>query len=643
MPHHLLERWTVEHSRELYGIRRWSESFFDINEAGEVVINPGDSGIPQISIYQLVKSLRERGLKPPVLLRISDILDAKIRHIHTTFRKTIKELGYQGQFRGVYPIKVNQQQHVVQQIAQTGEQFCHGLEAGSKPELLAAISMLNNPEACLICNGYKDREFIEMGLYARRLGINCIFVIETLGELDLIFETSRRLNIEPVLGIRLKPTTRAGGQWGESGGDRSVFGLNTSEIIQVVDQLKEWGVLSWLKLLHYHIGSQIPNIRDIRSGVQEASWIYRGLVQEGAPMEYLDLGGGLAVDYDGSRSNFACSRNYSLEEYCSDIVYTVMETLDDAGIPHPHIITESGRAIVAYYSVLIFDILDVASVQWSEIPETLPENTVQPVLDLKETFENLSSKNIQECFNDALFYKQELAALFRHGRVSLRERALGEKIFWNIMLKIQGILKKSRFVPEELVDLDRAMADIYYGNFSLFQSLPDVWAVDQLFPILPLHRLDEKPDRNVILSDITCDCDGKIDRFIDLHDVKHTLPLHEVKPNEPYYLGVFLVGAYQETLGDLHNLLGDTNVVSICFSKDDEDGYEVISEIEGDSNAEVLSYVEYDTRQMLERLRNRAELAVRQKRITPSERRQILNYLRQAFSGYPYYDSQPDD
>ena len=632
-----LEHWAVEDSVELYGIRNWGANYFDVSQKGEVVVTPfRDGGKVSVSLMDILSGVKDRGLDAPVLLRIRNILDSQISLLHDSFRKAISQYGYKGSYKGVYPIKVNQQEQVVEEITKFGARCNHGLEAGSKAELIAAIGMLKDPEACLICNGYKDEEFIDLGLYARKLGLQCFFVLEMPSELDLILERAEKLNIKPLIGLRVKLSTKGSGQWNESGGDRSVFGLNITQIVDVVDTLRKKNMLDCLKLLHYHIGSQIPNIRDIRAGILEACRVYSGLVQEGAPMGFLDLGGGLAVDYDGSHTNFAGSRNYSLDEYCEDIVETVTKCLDEKKIPHPDIITESGRATVAYYSVLIFNVLDVTKFEADPIPESLPENADSNIVSLMEVYRSLNAKNIQECYHDAIYHRDEVRQLFKNGDISLRERAMAEAIFWQIVTMISREIKKQKYIPDEFENLDSALADIYYANFSVFQSLPDSWAIKHLFPIMPLHRLDEMPVRQAIISDITCDCDGKIDHFVDLHDVRHTLPLHEIINEHEYYLGVFLVGAYQETLGDLHNLLGDTNVVSVDVAEDGS--YRIVKEIEGDSVSDVLSYVEYDTKALVARFRESAEKAVRKGLITPQDRRVIMDAYEAGLRGYTYFE-----
>ena len=637
MRNEILNRWTVENAADLYGIRNWGAGYFDISPDGTVVItpNPRKKNI-SISLKDVLAGIRERGMDMPVLLRLENLLDSQISLLHESFRHAMETFNYRGEYRGVYPIKVNQQQQVIEEISRFGGRYHHGLEAGSKAELIAAISMLHDREACLVCNGYKDEEFIDLGLYATKMGYRCFFVLEMPSELPLLLERSAEIGVRPNIGVRIKLSTRAGGHWTESGGDRSIFGLNTAQLIDAVDYLKKEGMLDCLKLLHYHLGSQIPNIRDIRSAVVEACRFYAELVSEGAPMGYLDLGGGLAVDYDGSKTNFNNSMNYTLEEYCADIIEVIMATLDDKDIPHPVVITESGRATVAYSSVLLFNVLDVTRFETVPLPEKLPDDAHEQIGNLYDVWKGMNLKNLQECYNDAIYYRDEIRELFKHGDITLRERSMSENIFWNVINAIVKEKKKLKYIPPELEGIETALADIYYCNFSVFQSLPDSWAIGHLFPIMPVHRLAEEPVREAILADITCDCDGKIDTFIDMHDVSHTLPLHDLKENEEYYLGVFLVGAYQETLGDLHNLMGDTNIVSIRIT--DEGTYDFVREIDGDSVSDVLSFVEYDPKAMLVEFRSMAEQAVKEGYITPSERRRIMKAFETGLSGYTYFE-----
>ncbi len=633
----LLGRWTREKSEELYGTRNWGAGYFSISKQGEVVVNPSKNG-PEttVSLMDIVSGIRDRGMEMPVLLRFENLLDSQISLLNNSFGDAMKKLGYQSVYRGVYPVKVNQQQQVIEEVIRFGERYHHGLEVGSKAELIAALSVMKDKEACLICNGYKDEEFIDLCLYAVKMGFKAFFVIEIPTELDAVLERSQALGVKPNIGVRIKIAAKAGGHWTESGGDRSIFGLNVTEVIGVVDKLRGRGMLDCLRLLHYHLGSQVPNIRDIRSAVLEATRIYAELVREGAPMGFLDLGGGLAVDYDGSNTNFTNSRNYSVEEYCSDVVEAVMSILDPSGVPHPTIVTESGRTTVAYYSVLVCNVLDVAKLEEYELPEKLEPTTSEQIKNLFDVYKNVSLKNIQECYNDALYYRDEIRDMFKHGRISLRERSFSEKIFWNTIGLIAREQHKLKNPPPEFEDLDSAIADIYYCNFSVFQSIPDSWAIDQLFPIMPIHRLLEMPKRQAIVADITCDCDGMIDHFIDLHDVKRTLPLHDLKNGEDYYVGIFLVGAYQETLGDLHNLFGDTNVVSIRVNADGT--FDLVKEIQGDTVADVLSYVEFDPKRMVTRFRGTAEAAVNDGTINAVERRDIMRAYENGLRGYTYYE-----
>ncbi|MCP5489036.1 MAG: biosynthetic arginine decarboxylase [Verrucomicrobia bacterium] len=636
MKSNMLSRWTLENSEEIYGVRNWGAGYFDQSPAGEILVRPeGTPDSPTISMMEIVRGLKARGIGMPVLLRFADVLASRIAWINRSFAKAIKETGYQADFRGVYPIKVNQQQQVIEDVVAYGKPFHHGLEAGSKAELITALAYCNDPEALIICNGYKDEEFIDLALYALKMGLQAIMVIEMPSELPMIIRRARAMGVKPRLGVRAKLAAKGGGHWNESGGDRSQFGLNAVQIIELVDALRAENMLDCLEMIHYHLGSQIPNIRNIRAGIGEASRMYVDLVKEGARMGMLNVGGGLAVDYDGSHSNFASSANYKVDEYAADIIESVQKTADAAGVAHPRIISESGRATVAHHSVLLFDIFDVTKMSIPDEPLLVDDQAHEMIRNLAEVNRVLNTKNVQECYHDAVFYRDELRSLFNQSLVTLRERAVGERIFWQIICRIAEEVRDRKYVPDELQDLETVLADVYFGNFSVFQSLPDSWAIEQLFPIVPIHRLNERPSRQAVLADITCDCDGKIDRFIDLHDVKRTLPLHEMN-GEDYYLGVFLVGAYQETLGDLHNLLGDTNVVSVRLGENGVPEY--AREISGDTVAEVLSYVEYDIGDMVDLMRRTAERAVRQGLITPEDRRAIMSAYENGLRGYTYFE-----
>lgn len=631
--------WTHVNSAELYGINDWGAGYFGVSDKGEITVAADSKiGPSNASLLNIINDVRERGMDMPVLVRFENLLEQQIGRLNDAFNNAIQANGYRGNYRGVFPIKVNQQCHVIEEIAQVGAQYGHGLEAGSKPELIVALAHLESPDACIVCNGYKDEEFIDLGLQACKMGYRCFFVIETPTELPIILKRSRALGIRPLIGVRVKLASMVGGHWNATSGDRSIFGLSIAQLVAMVDMLKQEDMLDCLQLLHYHLGSQIPNIRDIRSGVMEACQVYVDLVQEGANMGYLDLGGGLAVDYDGSKSNYMHSRNYTLDEYCADIVEVIMDKLDPGEIPHPTIITESGRATVAYSSVLIFNVLDVANFEPGPLPDSISQDEDPLVHNLYEVLAAASTRNLQECYNDALFYRDEIRELFKRGQVNLRSRSLAENIFLKVMHELLALSEDAPRSLQELDKLKEVLSDIYYGNFSLFQSLPDIWAIDQVFPVMPIHRLNEEPGRQAIIADITCDCDGKIDRFADRNGSRRTLPLHELKEDEEYYIGVFLVGAYQETLGDLHNLFGDTNVVSIRVNEDHS--YDFVKEIEGDSIADVLSYVEYQPPVLMERFRKIAERAVRQGKISASERLTVMKAFSASMRGYTYYEKE---
>lgn len=632
-----LGRWTTEKAEELYGVNNWGSGYFRVSDDGEILVTPGNGNKTAVSLMEIIDSIKQRGLDMPVLLRFENILDAQITYLNKSFQKAISSLNYEGEYRGVYPVKVNQQQQVLEETTRFGKRYHHGLEVGSKAELIAALSLMTDKEACLICNGYKDEEFIDLGLNAVKLGFKCFFVIEIPGELKTILDRAKKLKVKPNIGVRIKLASKAGGYWSESGGDRSIFGLNMTQTIGIIDTLREKGMLDCLKLLHYHLGSQVPNIRDIRTAVREAARVYSELAKEGAAMGYIDLGGGLAVDYDGSNTNFANSRNYTTDEYCADIVEAVKMAADNSNIPHPTIITESGRALVAYYSVLLTNVLHVSKFEVNEMPENIPDDAPESTKNLLWVSDNLTIKNIQECYNDAIYYRDQTRQMFRHGNITLRERAVAESIFWNIISRIARKKSKLSFIPPELENLESAIADIYYCNFSIFQSIPDSWAIDQLFPIMPIHRLNELPKRNAVIADITCDCDGKIDSFIDLREVSKTLPLHELKADKEYYIGIFLVGAYQETLGDLHNMFGDTNVISIRIDSDGE--YEIVREIQGDDVETVLSYVEYDPVEMRTGFARTVEESHDAGLISDKEKENIIEAYENGLTGYTYYEN----
>ena len=632
--------WKVDDSANLFGVHRWGMGYFGIGDDGFVSVTvPTPAGMQTVSMKDIIAGLADRDLSMPVMLRIENLIRDRVVQLNEGFSQAIEESGYQGTYQSVFPIKVNQQQHVIESIARAGEKFHHGFEAGSKPELMAALSLVPTTESLIVCNGYKDEEFIDLGLQARRLGYRCFFVIESLEELRLIIRRSQQWDVEPLVGCRIKLSTKVDGHWSGDSGDRSLFGLTAREVIAAVDLLRDCDMLNCLQMLHFHLGSQLTNIRNVRDGVREACRYYAGLVSDGAPMGFLDFGGGLAVDYDGTFSTLPHSRNYDLNEYCVDIVESVMSSMDRHGVDHPVLVSESGRWTVAPTSVLLFNILSVTNFEPMPIEtDTKEEEFCQPIRDLFDAMENLHIRRVQENFNDANYYRDQLRVLFQSGTIQLREYAFGENLYLKVLNRIAfEILPQLNRVPAELTSLRDQLADIYYGNFSVFQSLPDAWAIDQIFPTMPLHRLDEEPTRTAIIADLTCDCDGKLDRFTDSEgDSSRTLRLHSISDGEPYYVGVFLVGAYQETLGDLHNLFGDTNVASVSI--DDDGNVQFVEEIQGDSVSAVLSYVEYQPQDLIQRFRSKAEKAVATGVITAAQRQEMLRLYRESMQGYTYFE-----
>jgi arginine decarboxylase len=627
-----LRAWTVKDSLELYNVNGWGRGFFSINEAGHIQVTPAGAGSAKIDLKELVDDLRSRGLNLPLLIRFSDILRTRVQQLCGAFQQAIAENDYRGSYRGVYPIKVNQQRHVVEELVEYGRPYNLGIEAGSKPELLVALALHDNPEALILCNGYKDRAFIETALLAQKLGRKVIITVDRVGELPTILTAARELDIRPTIGVRARLVTRGAGKWVESTGDRSKFGLTTAEMVASVEHLRAEGMLDCLQLLHFHIGSQITNIRAVKDALREASRIFVELHGLGANMRYLDCGGGLGVDYDGSQTNFHSSVNYTLEEYAADIVSQIAEACNARGVPHPDIVTESGRALVAHHSVLVFNVLGTNEILAGQIPESLAKDEHTVIQQLYETYAGVSRKNFQEAYHDALQVKEEAITAFNLGYLDLKARARVEELFWATCEKILKIVRDLAYVPDELEGLERQLTDTYYCNFSLFQSLPDHWAVRQLFPTLPIDRLNREPTRRAVLADLTCDSDGKMDQFIDLRDVKHFLELHP--PNgEPYLIGTFLVGAYQEILGDLHNLFGDTDAVHVKLDADD---YTVEHVVAGDSVAEVLSYVQYSKDDLISRVRRAVEAALREKRLTMAESGRFMRRYEESLAGYTY-------
>ena len=630
------EVFSVTDATELYEIGRWGKGYFSISPSGHVVVHPTKDPNSSIDLKQLTDHLQLRGIGLPVLIRFRDILRHRVGDIHNAFKSAITQHGYEGRYVCVYPIKVNQQRQVVEEVLDFGREYGFGLEAGSKPELLAVAAQAYN-DTPIICNGFKDAEFIEMAMLAQKIGRTVIPVVEKYTELGLILKYAEKVGVRPQIGMRVKLAARGGGRWQGSGGYRSKFGLTVAEVLRGLEELRSRGMEDCFKLLHFHLGSQIPNIRIVKGALNEAARVYTELVKSGAGLEYLDVGGGLGVDYDGSQTNFESSVNYTLEEYANDVVYHIQTVCDDAGVKHPTIVSESGRAIVAYHSVLIFNALGVSSFGEEKIPDTIePEDAEQPLIDLLETYQNLTPRNALESYHDAQQALDMALNLFSGGYLPLDQRCQAENLYWAILVKLKKIAAAMDDVPEDLSGLDDAMPDTYFCNFSLFQSCPDSWAIKQLFPVMPIHRLNTPPTQHGVLGDITCDSDGKIDTFIDRRDVKRTLPLHPLKDGEPYYLAVFLVGAYQEILGDLHNLFGDTHAVHVSL---DERGNVVLDHvIKGDTVKEVLDYVEFDAELLVKKLRHDIEHAVREGRISFEESGRLLEFYEDGLHGYTYLE-----
>jgi len=626
------QTWTIEDSEELYRIQGWGEPYFSINAAGHITVSPKADRGGSLDLFELVNALKQRNLGLPLLIRFSDILEDRIERLNACFSKAIARYNYPGVYRGVFPVKCNQQRHLVEDLVRFGKPHQFGLEAGSKPEMMIALATLKTPGALLICNGYKDREYIETAMLAQRLGHTPIIVLEQIEEVQLVIEAQHKLGIQPILGVRAKLSAKGIGRWGTSAGDRAKFGLTIPEIISAVDQLRQADLLGSLQLLHFHIGSQISSISVIKDALREASQIYVELAKLGAAMQYLDVGGGLGVDYDGSKTNFHASKNYNMQNYANDVVAEIKEACAERNLPVPTLVSESGRAIASHQSVLVFDVLGTSDVR-SELPEPLQEREHLIIRNLYETYRSISIENYQEMYHDATQFKEEAVSLFGFGYLSLTERARAERLYWACCQKILAIARQQDYVPDDLEDLEKIMASIYYINLSVFQSAPDSWAIDQLFPILPIHRLDEEPTERATLADLTCDSDGKIDQFIDLRDVKSVLELHPLKPGEPYYLGMFLGGAYQEIMGNLHNLFGDTNTVHIHLSPK---GYQIEHVVKGDTMTEVLGYVQYDSEDMIESIRQQAEQALQEKKITIQESQLLLQNYEHSLSRYTY-------
>lgn len=630
-----MRKWRIEDSEELYNINGWGVNYFGINEKGNVYVTPRKDSV-QVDLKELVNELALHDVSVPVLLRFPDILDNRIEKTSTCFEKAAKEYNFKAENFIIYPIKVNQMRPVVEEIISHGKKFNLGLEAGSKPELHAVIAVNTDSDSPIICNGYKDQNYIELALLAQKMGKRIFLVVEKLNELNIIAKVSKKLNVTPNIGIRIKLASSGSGKWEESGGDASKFGLTSSELLEALDFLEKNDMKECLKLIHFHIGSQITKIRRIQTALREASQFYVQLHKMGYNVEFVDCGGGLGVDYDGTKSsNSESSVNYSIQEYVNDCVYTFVEAANKNNIPHPNLITESGRSLSAHHSVLIMQVLETASLpkmddNWEPAPDAH-----QLVKDMYEIWDHLNPRTLLEDWHDAQQIREESLDLFSHGIVDLRTRADIESMYWSVTREVNMLAQNQKHIPEELWSLDKLLADKYFCNFSLFQSLPDSWAIDQLFPIMPIQRLNERPERQATLQDITCDSDGKIANFVTNSYLSHSLPVHTLKPGEPYYLAVFLVGAYQEILGDMHNLFGDTNAVHITVN---EKGYSIDKTIDGETVAEVLEYVQYEPKKLVRRLEVWVSRSIQEGKISLEEGKEFLNNYRSGLYGYTYLE-----
>ncbi len=631
-----MKKWTIEDSKELYNINGWGTSYFGINDKGDVYVTPCKDNT-QIDLRDVLDELALRDVTPPVLLRFPDILDNRIEKIASCFEKAEKEYDFQAKNFIIYPIKVNQMQPVVEEVISHGKKFNLGLEAGSKPELHAVIAMQSQRDSIVICNGYKDEGYIELALLAQKMGKQVFIVIEKPNELDIIARLAKKLHVKPNIGIRIKLASSGSGKWEESGGDASKFGLTAAELLEALQRLDQQGLHDCLRLIHFHIGSQITKIRRIQTALREASQFYISLRKMGYNIDFVDCGGGLGVDYDGTRSSSSeSSVNYSIQEYVNDCVYTFADAANRNDLPHPNIITESGRSLAAHHSVLVLDVLETASLP--EMPEEFEaqESDHQLVKDLYDIWCNIDSRNLLEDWHDAEQIREEALELFTHGLVDLKTRAEIESMYWSVCHEVNQLVKRLKHVPDELRNVDKILADKYFCNFSLFQSLPDSWAIDQLFPVMPLQRLNERPTRNATLQDITCDSDGKVANFVADGHISHVLPVHPLRKNEPYYLGVFLVGAYQEILGDMHNLFGDTHVAHITVKNG---AYNIDQVFDGETVEEVLEYVQYNPKKLVRQLEQWTTKSVKEGKITFEEGKEFLSTYRSGLYGYTYLEN----
>ncbi len=629
--------WTVEDSARIYGINNWGNGYFRINENGNVAVTPKGVKGNSLDLYELTQELQDRGIRVPIMIRFPDIINERVHLLHNCFQKAIADHNYGGQYRGVYPIKVNQQRHLVQELVKFGKDVNLGLECGSKPELLVVLSLMNSPQGVIICNGFKDMEYIETALLAQKIGREIIIVVDRKDELKLIIDAGKKLNIKPKIGFRAKLNTQGAGKWVDSAGARSKFGLTAVEIVEGVEYLKKLNMLDCLELLHYHIGSQVPSIQSIKSSLREAARFYTELHNLGAKLKYIDVGGGLGVDYDGSGVGDS-SINYSEQEYANDVVSTLQVLCDEKGVPHPNIVTESGRALVAHHSVLVFNVMGVNNLFQQDPPVPATKKDPAIMQDMQYVFEKLNSENLNECFNDLMQAKTETLNQFTYGVLNLTQRAWCESMFFAVATKMLALAQVTPDCDDIVAELREKLCDTYFCNFSVFQSVPDSWAVGQLFPVMPIHNHKNEPCHEATLADLTCDSDGKIEKFIDTEtgEVKKTLRIHPFKEGDsPYFLAVFLTGAYQEILGDLHNLFGDTDAVHISIT---DSGYTVDHYVPGDTVTEVLTYVQFGRAEMVDNVRQFTEESIASGNITKQEAKNLIRHYEEGLSGYTYLE-----
>jgi len=624
-----------EDATALYNVDRWGGGYFTINKKGHVAVLPNRSNDQKIDLMEIVAEAKSRALNFPLTVRFHDLLRDRVETINKSFADAIQEMGYRGVYRGVFPIKVNQLREVVEEILDAGKPWHFGIEAGSKPELMAAMALHNDPESLIICNGYKDTAFIRNALVCRKLGKTVILVVEKLEELPHILKVSAEMQVEPMIGLRVRLLSKGAGKWATSGGENAKFGLSTADLVAASDLLTQAGLSHALRLVHFHVGSQVPDIGTIKRAAKEAARFYAKLSKMGHALGYMDVGGGLGVDYDGSRTTFDSSTNYSLSEYARDIVYSIMEVCDAENVQHPTIVSESGRAIVAHHSVLIVETF--GSIEKNVRREVLADPGDPPVVqDILEIYENIGKKNRLENMHDAQEIRERAQAMFDLGLLDLRAKAKVETVYWQIAESVVAMFRGMRYVPEEVKEMEIALGDQFLCNFSVFQSLLDHWALGQLFPVMPIHRLQEMPDRNATLVDITCDSDGKVSKFVDLQDVKETLPLHRWTPGEPYYVGFFLVGAYQDIMGDMHNLFGRVNEMHIYLDEDEDCGYYVEEVLPGSTIGQVLSLTQWDTNELARRMKAQIDAAIKSDRLKPSEAMRLLDSYEKDLTSYTY-------